>query len=267
MIPGIVIAALLLLGIVWFARNTATPNPGAMPQGRPTWMGADPVQVTGAVRAALASRGVSGSSDALDELAQHHAFDMASHNYCHEVDPVGAGLRDRRRRLTPDYIGSMEEWDTLVVPPTIPTPEALTEALLVGEGPQGEQLAHLLDRPGWTAVGLSVAAEHQRAALCAVFGRFLGTADRIDRVDDPPVKGWRLRGRWPSAGSRTPLQGFLIDDEGVAVAGPADAVAASGADPDSPRFEVLIPRDDPQVDGLRFELREGDVVVFQRSLP
>lgn len=265
---GLIIAALLAAGVLYLAFVSAHwGEDGQVPAQRPTWLGPDAVALCTAVTTRiLDERRRRGLADphpcgAVDELARHHAFDMAARDYGRETDPEGEDLGGRRHRLHPDYVGRLWEWDRLLEPEGPSTEESLLAALFDEAGLAA--LEAQLASAEVTAIGVGVTVEHGRCGVCVVFGAHLATLSRID-LGEAGVGGWELRGELAPEVSLADVWGQLIDADGAALprvdAGPVDT------DPPRPRdFRLQLGLDgDPQ--GYKAEIWVGEQLGLRRSL-
>ncbi len=265
---GLIVAAVLTVGVLYLAFVSARwGQDGTVPERRPTWLGPDAVAVAQIVTARLLQeRRRRGLSDphpcpAVDELARHHAFDMATRNFAREEDPEGEDLGGRRHRLHPDYLGRLWEWDRVLEPQGPSTEETLLAELFSEAG-----LAELEERLGSeqvTTIGVGVAVESGRCGVCVVFGAHLGTLSKID-LGEAGVGGWELRGVMAPEVSLGDIWGRLIDSQGD----PLARVDAEPVDADPPRpqdFRLRLGLDgDPQ--GYKAEVWVEDQLGLRRTL-
>ncbi len=196
---GLIVAALLLAGVVWIALRTARwGEDSPVPERRPVWLGPDAVAVASALRRELEqARSDAGlppllESPATEELASHHAFDMAARGYEDERDPEGLDLGDRRHRLHPGYVGRLWEFDRLLDPDAPSTEESLLSGLRRTPG-WSEAVARAVD-PAWNTLGLGVAVEGRRCGLSLVFGAWWATIGAWE-PGEAGVGGWRVAGK------------------------------------------------------------------------
>lgn len=221
---GLLVAALLLAAVVWFALQIARRGTeGEAPQRRPTWLGPDVIAMTSALRDELAHRReAAGLPPLLDgpataELAAHHAFDMATRGYALEEDPEGIDLGGRRHRLHPGYVGRLWEFDLLLEPTTPSTEESLMTDMR-RRAEWAELLRHA-DDADWNALGVGVAVEGGRCALCLVFGAWWATIERT-RPGEAGIGGWRMDGEAAPGVSVAELAGRLTETGEIVPATP-----------------------------------------------
>jgi len=214
---GVAVTLALLGGVVWIAVVTGDKGSGDAPAA-PTWQGPAPSEIALVVRRLVTERlaQAAGELAAVEELAQHHAFDMAVRNYSHEVDPEGVDLATRRARLARGFVGELTEWDHVVVPHGAKTAESLAEELLTGAGANGTELTALLASPRWNAVGVGVAAESKRCSLCLVFADHWATIEG-GKIVEPPDAGWQVSGQLGGGVDAAEVEGVLLDDGGAEI--------------------------------------------------
>ncbi len=250
-IVGLLLAAVLLAAVVWFAVRTARlGEDGDAPRRRPVWLGPDAVVIAAALRRELGeARQAAGLPPLLDcpataELASHHAFDMAARGYSTEEDPEGVDLGGRRHRLHPNYVGRLWEFDRLLEPDAPSTEESLLSGLR--RTPAWSEAAARAADPAWNALGVGVAVEGGRCALCAVFGAWWATVEPW-QPGEAGIGGWRLRG--------LAAPGIAVGDLAGRLGDAAPTPATPHDDPEAhPReFTLALPHDGP-AQGLRATL-------------
>ncbi len=252
---GLIVTSLLLVGVLWVAFQSAHwGEDGQVPTRRPTWLGPDAVAIAKMLQDALAAERTRASlpellhGKAIDELAKHHAFDMATRGYAAEEDPDGEDLGGRRHRLHPGYVGRMWEFDALLEPSGPSTEESLF-AEIRRTPAWSDGLLRAAD-PAWNAVGVGVAIERGRCAVCLVFGAWWATVERV-KPGEAWSGGWKLEGDTAPGVPVAELTGQLAD---------ADPVAATPHDnpEEHPRvFTLVLPWDGDAV-GLKATIRRGE---------
>ena len=178
----VVAVACLLFAVV--IRNTTNWREESRPQRRPTWLGPDPAEVERSLRAQLEKRlaGLGSQalrdSPALQELANHHAHDMAVRDFDGSVDPDGVDLDLRRDRLHPHWVGRALQRQSRTPWSGSPEADRLAEQLLDGLSTNGsDSFEAAVHRGTWTDWGLSVGVEGHMACACLVLGEHWAIVD------------------------------------------------------------------------------------------
>lgn len=248
-VAGLLIAGLLLAAVVWFAlQSVRWSEEGDVPKRRPAWLGPDAVAMSAAlVRELTARREAAGLPPLLEcaatsELAAHHAFDMAMRGYAVEEDPEGVDLGGRRHRLHPGYVGRLWEVDLLLEPTGPSTEDSLMTDMC--RTPAWVEALARADDSAINAVGVGVAVEEGRCALCLVFGAWWATIEHT-RLGEAGVGGWRLEGRSAPGVSVADLAGQLTDGGDILPATPHEDPILH---PDA--FSLILPFDG-DASGLR----------------
>ena len=192
---GLVIVAALTVGVLFLAVLLGLHvDPENAPRSAPDWAGPD----AAALDAAL-TRVVDGARDVppprvpeLDELAAHHAFDMATRNIAGETTPEDEDLDARRRRLHPKLVGEAAQWQNLAdVDAGWGDAERAVAALVGPSSPAGTLLRESLGAEV-SEVGVGAASEGGRVALVVVMMSRWATLD--DTQPAPAHDGWTFRG-------------------------------------------------------------------------
>jgi len=187
-------AAIAIIFIARIVARWGKANP--VPELRPLWLGPDLVETTECARTLIDElREKHGLEPlerhpAVDELAQHHAYDMAERGFCGPVDPEGVDLEERLVRLHPTMVGALSEWqrETRELPSN--QPAELAQSLLTGSPSEEKALAALVLAEGLNCMGIAVAGSAERATLCIVFAHHWATL-----VPDRPHL--EREGTWP----------------------------------------------------------------------
>ncbi len=241
---GLLIVVLLSVAVLaWAVHLGLHVDPENAPSGSPAWQGPD----AAALDAALTDH-VQGIGDdpaptrtaELDELAAHHAFDMATRNFDSETTPEGETLEARRTRLHPKLVGEIAQWQAVGdVDAAVADATRVLDGVL-GAG-AGDLLRASLDGPEVGEIGIGAAVERGRVGLCVVMMSRWATLD--DTAPPPAHDGWTFRGelgRWTAAAD---LQArFRVADRpwsDAVTAEPEDQGATAPGDPD--RFRVTVP--------------------------
>lgn len=181
-----VLTAALFLGVIYVAWITADRGDRARGlEERPAWLGPDPVATAAAARTRLLGETNVTSDRGLDELAAHHAHEMAVLGFDGELDPEGRGLESRRERLQPAWVGEMCQLQRRVELPDGATPDRLAAALVSDE--LKRELGPLANR----SVAVAVGTHHKNAAICVLIGEPWGTLR--GRLKEHPDGGFALR--------------------------------------------------------------------------
>jgi hypothetical protein len=168
-------------------------DPENVPSGSPAWRGPDPAALADALVEHLTDAGVAPRPRGveLEELACHHAFDMATRDIPDETTPEGETLTDRFVRLHPRLVGEAAQWQLLA--PAEPTWQDARRAIeTLVAGPDGESLRAPLAGPEINELGVGAAVERGRVGLCVVLMSRWATLD--DTLPPPAHDGWTFRG-------------------------------------------------------------------------
>ena len=242
----------VLGGVLFLARLTAR-DPRDAPRRRAAWMGADVVLLEQALMHLIleqSTRQLENRQD-LQELARHHAFDMAARNFLADQDPEGVDHDERRRRLHPDFVGLTQQTLAPFTPDAGQSPESFAR----------EALAHLGTVPNedhWSAIGLGVAIEGGRGRICLVLGQ--PWAQLSKRSTWQPSTGWEVEGRTLDGTERAQLGVRLTDAQGREFQEAASS--QPGWDPD--RFSLHVSVSDPSSEECLQIQRDGVPGLLRR---
>jgi hypothetical protein len=236
-------------GIIFLARLVAR-DPKDVPHGTPAWMGPDTTLLERALSELVFERAAGGlaSRPGLEELARHHAFDMTTRNFVTDADPEGVDHAERRRRLHPELVGRTHQCIASFTPDAGHSPEAFAASLI---DQLSEDLGETLTDETWTGLGLGVAVEAGRGAVCLVLGQAWAELSR--RASWGPDSGWEVEGRVLAGTAREQLTVRLI--RGSDRGSPCPADHEIGWDDD--RFRLRIAAADPNQDTWVEILRDG----------
>ncbi len=240
---GFLIVVSLVVGVLALAvRMGLHVDPENAPSGSPAWAGPDAARL----EAALAERldGVRSPAPErrpeLDELAGHHAFDMAARNYDGETSPEGETLQQRWARLHPALVGEIAQWQNLGdADGTWSDASRVLDALAGGDA--GDALRGPLAGPEIEEVGVGAAVERGRVALCVVMMSRWATLD--DLAPPPAHDGWTFRGALGPGTAAAGLEARYRSAGGAwsdAVRGEEEEQGAI-APGDAPRFRLTLP--------------------------
>jgi hypothetical protein len=201
----VLVASLITLGIILIARTVARwGTDSSVPKSSPLWVGPDLVETTECARTLIdRMRQENGlrtldRHPAVDELAQHHAHDMAERGFCDPIDPDGAGLEDRLVRLHPTMVGVLSEWERVALELRLDQPSELAESLLAGSPNEEQALAELALGEPLNCMGISVAESGSRVSICIVFAHHWATLipDRphLERPGTWPISAELIEG-------------------------------------------------------------------------
>lgn len=242
--------AVVVLAVVLMDRQDQAP---AM---RTPWLGPSATDVETAVaREVERRRSDSGLQTlaphaAVVELARHHAFDMATRNFCGDANPDGSDVEDRRRRLHPGFVGELRQWSALREADPAAHADGVAASLLRACGDMPE-----LGEERWSVLGAGVAIEAGRCACCLVAGSHWATLD--DRLLGPvPPGGWTVEG--------TLEPGTTAAQLAIRAAGSPDLqrAAVPVADEGEGRFQLHL--DVEPGSGERLEIVKGGAVGLRR---
>lgn len=231
-----------------------------VPGKRPSWLGPDIIAITTALREEVDQRfhssvpTDSAAQAVVNELAQHHAHDMAERSYCGSEDPEGAGLPDRLARLHPSFVGQAIQWQReLDVQPGWDEHRIATE--LLDESGTSERLSGILDWGRGNCIGVAVAVSEHRIVACLVAGSSWARLQKVGQGEAEPDT-WLVGGQLTEGISADSMQFTLrsADGEESEVQGP---FPTTEDDWEEGRFRLLLP--------LLDELSEATLVAEQQG--
>lgn len=265
LVAVVVLTALMLLVAVKLNLHI---DPENAPTGSPDWAGPDAASLEDALVAWIREirpdppRRV----DSLDELAAGHAFDMAMRNFDTPTTPEGEALAARRLRLSPAELGDAVQWqETADLQAGWSDPERVMSAIVGPGSRRGEALRDGASAREITEMGVGVAVERGRVALCVVWMTRWGT---LDETAPPPAHdGWTFRGEL-APGVRPEeirVRHRLASGEWLQEA-TAEAEDVGHLGPDqAERFRVVVPVRPDAVD-LEIQFLSGNVPGLVRRL-
>jgi len=253
-----IVLGALVGGILFLARLVAR-DPKDVPRERATWMGPDTALLENALVELLSKQaaGPLAVRPDVNELARHHAFDMATRNFLSDADPEGVDHSERRRRLHPDFVGRSHQSIASFTPEAGQSPESFAAARFEE---LSEDLAKSLTDPTWTELGLGVAVEGGRGALCVVLGQ--SWAELTKKSSWGPDSGWEVEGRVGDGTRREQLSVRVVQGSDFGSAAPADHEVGW----DDERFHLQIPAPDPNEETWIEILRDGVPGLRRRVL-
>ncbi|MEE2828564.1 MAG: hypothetical protein VX498_05220 [Myxococcota bacterium] len=169
-VGALVLTAVVLLCTIWVASLLLGADRRS-PSERPVWMGPDPVILQGALAQALhglfdqEGQGQPLTDPATQELAAHHAHDMAWRGFFSDRDPEGADHELRRLRLHPRFVGTSTQWVTAFTPDPGQSATSFAQAVITAHR---VELDELLAGSRWNRLAAGVAIERGRGAICVV---------------------------------------------------------------------------------------------------
>ncbi len=203
----------------WLGKAKAARKNSA-PTQRPLWMGPDLIETTEAIRKAIfrrlqeAGQTVPERSMVSDELAQHHAHAMAAGGFCSSTDPEGESLDGRLRRLHPNFVGTLAEWNRALGGAGSHNSGSLAENLLNGPGADGRSLFEAMAKAPFNLLGLGLAGNSQRVILCVILADHWAT-----QLDVPPLlerEGcWAVTAELAAGTTASELCAALVTADGV----------------------------------------------------
>lgn len=245
-------------GIVFLARLVAR-DPKDVPHQRSSWMGPDTALLEAALHSCISGGAQStlARRPEIDELARHHAFDMAARNFLADVDPEGVDHDERRRRLHPELVGRSLQHISSFIPDVAQSPEAFAAALLEE---LGAEFAAAIGDAMWTELGVGVAVEAGRGAVCVVLGQAWAELTRPSSWG--PDSGWEVEGKVFPGTRREQLTLRLVRDEAPGEPNPASHEIGWDAE----RFRLQVDVSGP-TEGIWLEiLRDGTPGLRRRLL-
>ena len=266
----ILAVAVLLASAKYFQHLGNSRSSARAPKHRPLWMGPDLIETTEHIRrhvlSLLQQAGHSEVSQhpASDELAQHHAFAMAARNFCGPVDPEGEGPSQRLRRLHPEMVMALVEWDCSVDALHARDAQHLAELLIEGPDTQGLELSKLIGSQQCNILGVSASGSASRACVCIVLGHHWATLTS----DRPQLE---RTGTWPVAAELVPgtrreqLSAVLISEKGTESL-PVAAEAFSKDEWSDDRI-CAYPDALEQMEGVRIQWRREGVLAITVPVP
>lgn len=236
-------------GILFLARLVAR-DPEDVPKQRASWLGPDTALLEAALRERIARvhPGNLGRRAEVDELARHHAFDMATRNFLADIDPENVDHSERRRRLHPNLVGLCHQIIADFRPDAGQSVEAFATQLL--EELRVESDSVTAD-PKWDEVGVGVAIERGRGRVCVIFGKTW--AELSKQALWGPDSGWEVEGRTVIGTQRGQLSVRLIQGDAL---GDSEA-AEHEVGWDEERFRLQIEATDPNQDTWVEIVRDG----------
>jgi hypothetical protein len=246
-----------LCGIVFLARLIAR-DPKDVPHQRASWMGPDIALLEVALFNSIAARAAStlARRPEIDELARHHAFDMAARNFLADRDPEGVDHDERRRRLHPELVGRSLQAIAGFSPDAAQSPESFAAVLLEE---LGADFATATDDPMWTELGVGVAVERGRGAVCVVLGQAWAELTRASSWG--PDSGWEVEGKVFPGTQREQLSLRLLRDETPGSPNPAGHEIGWDAD----RFRLQVDVSGP-TEGTWLEILRDGIPGLRRRL-
>jgi len=178
----------------------------------------------------------------LQELARHHAFDMATRNFRTDVDPEGVDHAERRRRLHPELVGLSQQ----VIGEFAPRAELSPEAFAAEEA---DGVLQDLSDDGWTNLGLGVAVEEGRGRICLVVAQ--PWARLTKKPSWGPDAGWEVEGTVTAGSDRSQLSVRVSDGSGDAPGKPASWEETWDRERFRLQIDVLDPSSEPWIEILR----------------
>jgi hypothetical protein len=182
-IVGLVTVAVLVVAI----RLGLHVDPENAPHGSPGWTGPDATALDAALGELIQELRTPPPARlaALDELAAHHAFDMAMRRFDGERTPEGEGLEGRHLRLHPEVVGEAAQWQELAdVDAGWSEPARVLDALVGPDSRRGTALREPLRNHEIGEIGVGAAVEKGRVALCVVMMSRWAT---LDDTEPPPA--------------------------------------------------------------------------------
>jgi hypothetical protein len=213
-------------------------DPKDVPHHRASWLGPDTALLEAALRECIENAQAHrlGRRPEVDELARHHAFDMAARNFLTDTDPEGVDHSERRRRLHPNLVGRSHQFIDDFTPDAGQSPDAfaahLWERLSVSVDPVAAATR-------WDDLGVGVAIERGRGRVCVILGQTW--AELSTQASWGPDSGWEVEGRTVSGTRREQLSVRLL--RGESPGGEEAAEHDIGWDDD--RFRLQIDATDP----------------------
>jgi hypothetical protein len=228
-----IVLVVVLGGVLFLARLTAR-GPEDAPRQRAVWMGADVVLLEQALLGLILEQRDEGLENLpeLQELARHHAFDMAARNFLSDQDPEGVDHEERRRRLHPDFVGLTKQTVGIFAPDAGQSPESFAREAI-------KQLEATTNEHDWSAIGLGVAIEGGRGRICLVLGQ--PWAKLSKRATWQPSTGWEVEGRTSEGTEPMQLEVRLLDSQGKE----RKESASSQPGWDADRFSLHVSVSDP----------------------
>jgi len=238
------------LGIVFLARLVAR-DPEDVPLQRASWLGPDTALLETALRELITSSAQSSRLERrpeVDELARHHAFDMATRNFLADTDPEGVDHNERRRRLHPNLVGRTHQFISDFVPDAGQSTESFAAQVW-------ESLSALLNpvatEAEWGDLGVGVAVVRGRGRVCVVLGQTW--AELSKQASWGPDSGWEVEGKTVAGTQRGQLSVRLVQEDTLS----DDAAAEHEIGWDQERFRLQIEAADPNEHTWVEILRDG----------
>jgi len=259
---GILAVLFVCAGIWWLSSimlRWGQDHP--VPGGPPVWLEMDAVAITVALREQLHAQlppalpQLSYAQDVVNELAQHHAHDMAERDFCREVDPEGTGLNTHLLRRHPTFIGRLSQWQSQVDVQVGWDPPRIAAELFELLNPKDDG-RDFLERTGGNCLGIAAAVSEHRAVCCVVVASSWARLQRASQREAEP-NTWVVGGQL-TQGIQADSLAFTLQlpsGEELEVKGP---IPTTEDDWEEGRFRLLLPLVEDLSEARLLAERAGD---------